>query len=128
LTSHTDEAGLILHAGFGFSATLFAFSCSFNAKENALFNLTNILLTIGAFALISGVATVVRSYRWNRREEAAPFLHYFEPEYDRNLFPQDSWCEHEDLYYRHTRVTAIRDRDSSAAEMYSKGNSTTRPE
>jgi len=58
LSSHPGPACFILHGGFGFYATVFLLSRSFNAKENALFNLTNILLTIGIFALISGVATM----------------------------------------------------------------------
>jgi hypothetical protein len=90
-----------------------------------LFNLTNILLTIGAFALISGVATVVKAYRRNSRKQAAPFLHYFEPEYDRNLFPLDSWCDDENRYHLHTRVIVREIRDSSAARRYSKDNSAT---
>ena len=88
-----------------------------------MFNLTNILLTIGAFALISGVATVIKAYR---RKQAAPFLHYFESEYDRNLFPLDSWNDHEYPYRLQTRVIVREVRDSSAAERYSRVNETTR--
>jgi hypothetical protein len=118
LNSHQGPACSILAAGFGFSATLFSLSRSLNAKENAMFNLINILLTIGAFAFISGVATVVKAYRKNRRKEAAPFLHYFEPEYDRNLFPHGSWSEDENLSNLRTRLNLPKDRDSSAADRY----------
>jgi hypothetical protein len=116
---------LTLQTGFGFSATRFPLSRSFNTKENALFNLLNILLTIGALVLISAVGTFVRAYRKNRREEAAPFLHYFEPDYDRNLFPLDSWSD-DNVYRLQTRMIEQDIRDSRAAERYSKGNDTTR--
>lgn len=114
-----------LLAGFGFPATLSQWSRSFNVKENALFNLINILLTIGAFVLVSGVGTVVRAYRKNRSEEAAPFLHYFEPGYDRNLFPEDYWRDDENLYLLQTRVNILEVRDSSASERYSKDDDAT---
>ncbi len=91
-----------------------------------MFDLTNILVTIGAFALISGVATVVRAYRRNRGGEAAPFLHYFEPEYDRNLFPQSSWSKDEILYHRQTRVIELEVREPSVADQYSNDKGTSR--
>jgi hypothetical protein len=126
LSSHPGPACFILHGGFGFYATVFLLSRSFNAKENALFNLTNILLTIGIFALISGVATMVKAYRRNSRKQAAPFLHYFEPEYDRNLFPLDSWRIDENLYHLQSPATVHEIRHSCAADRYSKGNGATR--
>jgi hypothetical protein len=97
------------------------FVVAFNTKGNALFNLTNILLTIGALALISALATVVRAYRRNRREEVAPFLHYFEPENDRNLFPQSCWSDDEGLYHVQTRVNLLQVHNPSAAEQHSNG-------
>ena len=83
-----------------------------------MFNLTNILLTIGAFALISSVATIVKAYRKNRKEEKAPFLHHFEPEYDRNLFPQDQWCSDESHNNIQIRVRLAKDRASGADGRY----------
>lgn len=91
-----------------------------------MFNLSNFLLTIGAFAVISGVATIVRAYRVNRRKEAAPFLHHFESEYDRNLFPQNTWDEDEHLYHLQTRVSVVKVRDPSDVERYSRDSGATR--
>jgi hypothetical protein len=74
------------------------------------------------------VATVVRAYRKNRVEEAAPFLHYFDSEYDRNLFPLDSWYDDENPYHLETRVNLLEVRDPSAAVRNSEGIGTTRPD
>jgi hypothetical protein len=90
-----------------------------------MFHLTNILLTIGAFAFIFGVATVARAYREKRREEAAPFRDYFGPEYDRDLFRQSSWCDHENPYDRQTLLDAFNLRDRGATTWYSRGRGTT---
>jgi hypothetical protein len=118
----------LLHSWLGAFAcpsASFQLSRSIHSKESAMFDLTNILLTVGAFALISGVTTVVSAYRKKSKEAKAPFLHYFEPEYDRNLFPQDSWGDDENLYHLQTRVNVLEVRELSAAERHSKGNGTT---
>jgi hypothetical protein len=91
-----------------------------------MFHLTNILLIVGAFLLILGMVIVVRAYRENRREETAPFRHYFNPEYDRSLFPRSSWCDNESLYHRQTRVRALKVRDPNVTERSSKNSGASR--
>ena len=90
-----------------------------------MINFTNILLTIGAFALISCVATAVKAYRRNSSKHAAPFFHYFDPEYDRNLFPLDSWNDDENPYHLQTLAIEREIRDSSGAEQRPNGKDTT---
>ena len=90
-----------------------------------MFNLTNILSTIGAFALIFGVATVARAYREKRREEAAPFRHYFGPEYDRDLLRQSAWCDDENPNDRQFPFDAFNLRYLGVTERYLKDPETT---
>ncbi len=91
-----------------------------------MFNLTNILLTVGAFAIIFGVATVFSPYKEKLREKSAPFLRYLEPEYDRNLFPQSARCDDESLNHLQIRVNALKVRYPNATERYSKDSDTNR--
>ena len=89
-------------------------------------NLMEIVLTVVAFAIIFGVAMVVKSIRRSSREEAAPFRHYFEFEYDRSLIPQSSWSDDEDLYHRQIRTHSIKVRDSNTVEQRSNGGDISR--
>jgi hypothetical protein len=91
-----------------------------------MFHLTNILLTIGAFAFIFGVATVVRAFREKSRGEAAPFRHYFGPEYDRDLLRQSSWSDNENPNDRQTPFDAFNLRCRGVTERYLKDRETTR--
>jgi hypothetical protein len=88
---------------------------SFNATENVMPHLASVLSIISAFAVSLSIFMVVRAFLKNRWEEAAPFRHYFEPEYDRSLLPKGSCRDNENLYDSRSRFDDFSARDPSAA-------------
>jgi hypothetical protein len=58
--------------------------------------LTKILLLIGALVLIVCIAAALRAIFRLHREETAPFLGYFGPEYERDLLEQSALSESEE--------------------------------
>jgi len=87
---------------------------------------TLVLMIVGAFVLILGMVMDVRAHLEDRREEMAPFRHYFGPEYDRDLLRQSSWCDGENLSDRRTRFDAFNVGHWDATERYSRSSGTIR--
>ncbi len=74
--------------------------------------LTNILLLVGIFVLIFGIAMVVRALFKFRRKRSVPFRDYFGPEYNRDLLRHSALSETEDWRVdRRSRFAPFRLRD-----------------
>lgn len=78
-------------------------------------HLTSVLWIVSAFAVSLSMFMAVRAFLKNRWEEAAPFRHYFEPEYDRSLLPHGSCRDNENLYDSQIRFDDFNARDPRAA-------------
>ena len=84
-------------------------------------HLTNALLAVSCLGLGLSIFMAVRAFLENRREQAAPFRHYFESRHDRSLLPQGTTSDDGDFYDGHSRFEAVNVRDPSAAR-YSRGS------
>jgi hypothetical protein len=68
------------------------------AQENAMhYHLTSTQLLVAAFALTLGIIFALAAVARVRLQKVRPFRNYWS-EYDRNLFPDDSFSKAEDIF------------------------------
>jgi hypothetical protein len=126
LTSLLFQDGFTIDEIFSLPGHVASVARKSNAKENAMSHLANVLMIVGAIVFVPGMVVAVKAYLKNRREEVAPFRHYFGYEYNRDLLRLSTFSETEDwMADPHSRFAPLRLRDSDASKRFTRISGTT---